>query len=44
LSTYQFENNQIKLKFNSGGLESILKSKESQMIEIDRKETIDGKK
>ncbi len=43
LTTYQEEEGRIKLKFNSGGIESILKSRESEIIEIDRGETIDGK-
>lgn len=43
LSTYELENNQISCKFNSGGLESVLKSREGEDVEIDRTETIDGK-
>lgn len=43
ISTYLEEEGQIKLKFNSGGIEAILKSRESEIIEIDRGETIDGK-
>ncbi|WCM42409.1 hypothetical protein MG290_01695 [Flavobacterium sp. CBA20B-1] len=43
LSTEETENNQLSLKFNSGGLESILKNREGEDVEIDRKDTIDGK-
>lgn len=32
----------IKLKFNSGGIESVIKSRETELIEIDRVDTIDG--
>lgn len=42
LFTYSEEDGKIKLKFNSGGLESILKSRESEDVEIDRNDTIDG--
>lgn len=43
LSTWTRENNQVSVKFNSGGLEQLLKSRESEKIEIDRNTTIDGK-
>lgn len=43
LSTKETENNQIAIKFNSGGLEQLLKARESDQIEIDRTTTIDGK-
>jgi len=43
LSTKETENNQIAIKFNSGGLEQILKARESESVEIDRTTTIDGK-
>ena len=43
LSTWAKENNQVSVKFNSGGLEQLLKSRESEKIEIDRLTTIDGK-
>jgi hypothetical protein len=43
LSTWQEENNQVSVKFNSGGLEQLLKSRESEKVEIDRLTTIDGK-
>lgn len=42
LSTYQEENKQILVKFNSGGLEAELKARESESIEITRNKTIDG--
>ena len=43
LSTWTREKNQVSVKFNSGGLEQLLKSRESEKIEIDRLTTIDGK-
>ncbi|MFV8269717.1 hypothetical protein ACNQGP_07235 [Flavobacterium sp. GT2N3] len=43
LSTWETENNQISIKFNSGGLEQLLKARESEQVEIDRNTTIDGK-
>lgn len=43
LSTRGVENNQLSLRFNSGGLDSILKAREGEDVEIDRKDTIDGK-
>lgn len=43
LSTYRNENKQISIKFNSGGLESILKSRESEEVEISRETSLDGK-
>ena len=43
MSTYEIENNQVSCKFNSGGLESILKSREGDQVEIDRIDTIDEK-
>src|SRR5690554_261605 len=42
LSTMEEENNQLSIKFNAGGLESVLKSREGEDVEIDRIETIDG--
>ena len=42
LSTWATENNQISIKFNSGGLEQLLKSREGEKVEIDRITTIDG--
>ncbi|WP_177764025.1 hypothetical protein [Flavobacterium sp. I3-2] len=43
LSTFELENNQVSCKFNSGGLESILKTREGNEVEIDRIDTIDEK-
>jgi len=43
LSTREIDNNQLSLKFNSGGLESMLKARDSEDVEIDRLDTIDGK-
>ena len=42
VSTYQCENRQISLKFNSGGLESELKARESEQVEVERLTTLDG--
>lgn len=42
MSTYEEENNEISLKFNSGGLEETLKSRESEEIELSRKTAMDG--
>lgn len=42
MSTRQVENNTIALKFNSGGLEAELKSRESETVEITRTTTLDG--
>jgi hypothetical protein len=44
LSTWEIENNQLSVKFNSGGLEQLLKARESEQVEIDRTTTIDRKK
>lgn len=43
LSTWETENDQISVKFNSGGIEQSLKARESEQVEIDRTTTIDGK-
>lgn len=43
LSTWGTEDFQVKIKFNSGGLEQLVKSRESEKVEIDRLTTIDGK-
>lgn len=43
LSTREIQDNQLSLKFNSGGLESILKAREGEDVEIERLDTIDGK-
>lgn len=42
MSTYKLSNNKIDLKFNSGGLEMELKSRESEAVEITRTTTLDG--
>lgn len=41
-TTYSNENDEISLKFNSGGLEAILKSRESEDVEVTRNTTLDG--
>ncbi len=43
LSTFESENKQVSVKFNEGGLQSLLKSRESEKVEIERTETIDKK-
>ncbi|HEX8576985.1 MAG TPA: hypothetical protein VF677_11890 [Flavobacterium sp.] len=43
LSTWTREKNEVGVKFNSGGLEQLLKSRESEKVEVDRLTTIDGK-
>lgn len=43
LGSREVENNQISLKFNAGGLESVIKNREGDEVEIDRLESIDGK-
>jgi hypothetical protein len=42
LSTWNLEERQVKIKFNSGGVEKLLKSRESEQVEIDRPQSIDG--
>jgi len=42
LSTYEDEDKKVSVKFNSGGLEQALKSRDSDDVEIDRETTIDG--
>lgn len=42
MSTYKKENGQVSMKFNASGLEKALKSRESEKVEIERTETIDG--
>ena len=42
LSTWTSEKNQVSVKFNSGGIEQLLKSRESENVEIDRLTSIDG--
>lgn len=41
LSTYENEDGKVSVKFNSGGLEQLLKSRDSEQAEIDRITTID---
>jgi len=41
LSTYESEEGKVSVKFNSGGLEQLLKSRDSEQVEIDRITTID---
>lgn len=43
MSTWSEEDNQVSIKFNSGGLEELIKAREGEEVEIDRLETIDGK-
>lgn len=42
MSTYEDETQQISVKFNSGGLEEILKARESEEIELSRTTAMDG--
>lgn len=42
LSTYSIENKQVSIKFNSSGLEQLIKSRESEKVEIERTDSIDG--
>jgi len=42
MSTYSIENNQVSVKINSGGLQKLLKVRESEKVEIDRLLSIDG--
>lgn len=42
MSTYKKEDGKISMKFNASGLEKALKSRESEKVEIERTETIDG--
>jgi hypothetical protein len=41
-TTFSEEDNQISIKFNSGGIEAKLKSSESEDVEITRTTTLDG--
>lgn len=43
LSTWEKEDNKVSVKFNSGGIEQLLKSREGEVVELDRLTTIDGK-
>jgi len=42
LSTREVQDNKLSCKFNSGGLEQILKARESEQLELDRETTLDG--
>lgn len=42
ISTYVYEDNKVSIKFNSGGLESILKARENEQLEVTRETSIDG--
>lgn len=42
LSTREIDNNQLAVKFNTGGLQSILKNREGEEVEIDRSNTLSG--
>ena len=42
LSTFSEESGQVSVKINSGGLNAIIKSRESEKIEIERLTSIDG--
>lgn len=43
LSTWADQNNEVSIKFNSGGLEQTIKARENELVEIDRIVTMDGK-
>jgi len=43
LSTKDIEDNTVSLKFNSGGIEQIIKTRESENTELDRADTMDGR-
>jgi hypothetical protein len=40
--TYERENNQVSLKFNSGGLEQILKNRANEQVEVERTTALDN--
>lgn len=42
MSTYIYEDGKVSMKFSSGGLESIIKARENEQIEVTREKTIDG--
>jgi hypothetical protein len=42
LSTKEEEDGQVSVKFNSGGLEQLLKARESEQVEVDRSTSIEG--
>lgn len=43
LSTKDIEDNTVSMKFNSGGIEQMIKTRESETTELDRTDTMDGK-
>ena len=43
MSTWSEEDGQVSIKFNSGGLEELIKARENETVEIDRLYTMDGK-
>lgn len=43
LSTKEIEDNTVSLKFNSGGIEQMIKTRESESTELDRQYTMDGR-
>lgn len=42
LSTYELEKGQVSVKFNAGGIEKMLKARDTDDVEIERENTIDG--
>ena len=42
LMTRKIENNQLSVKFNSGGLQEDIKAREDESVELTRRNTIDG--
>lgn len=42
LSTYSIENEVVSVKFNSSGMEQLLKTRQNEKVEIDRTDTLDG--
>jgi len=43
MSTWKCKNKEVSIKFNSGGLEELIKARETEEVEIDRLDTMDGK-
>ena len=43
LMTKEKEDNQISIKYNSSGLEKIIKAREGEQLELERRDTLDGK-
>lgn len=42
-STYEFQNNKVTIKFDSGGIEQLLKTRMKDDFEIERLDTIEGR-